>query len=445
MPKQVSTARTQRKKGLKEAKVNDRAPTTPVKGTLQEMKIKNLHDLYTVIEETIQEKLNVILQQLKDQEVRVNNISTENKVLNADFYKLSKEILVNKNNLTQTELENEIVILKERLKQAEECKEQQQHTQEKYEDKIRELRTERDCLKNQLAEAKVEIKDFKEMQKLASNCNSETNGDNEIRHRIYTGNYKNQNLNIKRKAPKSTLVIKPTDPNTTTKQLKSKLQNLEAAKHSQVQRVKILRDKIEVRLKTEDEKQRLKKIFQEDPEVGNDIIVHDKQSKMIRLIYFGIPGGTKPEDLMKSVGIEHLVRDESINSVFKPIQRQENRNKNLENWIVLVNRNIAFSQLQQQPFYYGLTPIRCSKYVKIMRCFNCQRLDHIARNCWLGKFCARCGDNHEESHCMRKNPTCINCADSNDYEKTEYNPRHEASDPNCPYYKDYKIRNQQKT
>lgn len=46
----------------------------------------------------------------------------------------------------------------------------------------------------------------------------------------------------------------------------------------------------------------------------------------------------------------------------------------------------------------------------VPRCFNCQRMGHVASNCNSVQRCVRCGENHAYEQCPRKdNPFCINC------------------------------------
>lgn len=66
-------------------------------------------------------------------------------------------------------------------------------------------------------------------------------------------------------------------------------------------------------------------------------------------------------------------------------------------------------------------------YPPPIRCYNCQRLGHMANGCTALKRCLVCGGNHDKSECNASCPKCPNCGGS-----------HVASSGECSFIKNYK-------
>ncbi|XP_077972715.1 uncharacterized protein LOC144427405 [Styela clava] len=59
-----------------------------------------------------------------------------------------------------------------------------------------------------------------------------------------------------------------------------------------------------------------------------------------------------------------------------------------------------------------------------IRCFNCNRFGHVAKNCRCKVRCAKCGRNHEYNKCDSETPRCCNCGQE-----------HSAAYGGCEVYK----------
>ena len=63
--------------------------------------------------------------------------------------------------------------------------------------------------------------------------------------------------------------------------------------------------------------------------------------------------------------------------------------------------------------------------IKIIRCYKCQKFDHVSSNCHSQESCNHCADGHSVAKCTNKDEPakCNNCKGN-----------HEADDANCPAY-----------
>jgi len=55
--------------------------------------------------------------------------------------------------------------------------------------------------------------------------------------------------------------------------------------------------------------------------------------------------------------------------------------------------------------------IQSERHVKVIRCYHCQALGHVAKNCTNARRCEICAQNHDErQRCMwNAKPCCVNC------------------------------------
>ena len=61
--------------------------------------------------------------------------------------------------------------------------------------------------------------------------------------------------------------------------------------------------------------------------------------------------------------------------------------------------------------------------VKVIRCYNCQSLGHLARHCRNIRHCEYCDDSHTERDRCSRDVQCSNCSG-----------KHPASSSKCPVY-----------
>ena len=70
---------------------------------------------------------------------------------------------------------------------------------------------------------------------------------------------------------------------------------------------------------------------------------------------------------------------------------------------------------------------QCETYKKtIIRCYNCQKFNHIAKHCRGQQCCHNCRQQHQKTQTCKNLPYCVNCKQQG----------HQSSSRNCPTYKE---------
>ena len=89
----------------------------------------------------------------------------------------------------------------------------------------------------------------------------------------------------------------------------------------------------------------------------------------------------------------------------------------------------------------GTTTCRRHKMLQMLRLCLC---NHIAKNCTKDTACSKCGDQHNAKDCTNENKNCINCQELKNKTNAEIDTKHTAFDTQCPIYKKWALRSQDK-
>lgn len=244
--------------------------------------------------------------------------------------------------------------------------------------------------------------------------------------------------------PKSTLVITPNNPEDLP-QLAADLQALPIPDDIQIQKLKLLQDKVEVRATSESSKQLLKDLIISS-EIAPTENIQDKTPRQTKIILFNIYKNANILGLERAISSKLSLPQPIPVELFKRIP---SKYEDYEHWVVSVPSRIAAQLLRSHHIFSGLRKIYLKKYIFITRCTKCQRLDHHSASKCTAKrdFCSTCGGSHHFKNCDTSTPRCINCVEYNSdlkrEAKTDSDPilknlistRHNAASSMCPCYR----------
>lgn len=134
--------------------------------------------------------------------------------------------------------------------------------------------------------------------------------------------------------------------------------------------------------------------------------------------------------------LQKTLRLEKVDSVLHKIIKT-NR-KDTVNLVVEVSQRDA-SYLEQYKINIGFSRCSVRRYVVTPRCYNCQRLGHMSKDCQNKETCAKCARLHNTTACPMERTRCVNCyeADRNGTFERSINFEHFAYEGCCTTYRNY--------
>lgn len=75
------------------------------------------------------------------------------------------------------------------------------------------------------------------------------------------------------------------------------------------------------------------------------------------------------------------------------------------------------------------------KFVRLKRCYVCQKYGHIAKSCSKDKICGWCSESHDEKKKCEKPPKCINWIHNNRKYNHNFKINHPAFSQSCSSFK----------
>ena len=146
-----------------------------------------------------------------------------------------------------------------------------------------------------------------------------------------------------------------------------------------------------------------------------------------------VPGDITSEELIDAIINQNL--DNNIASTdIKAIIRLTIRGSTFVNWVLEVKPVVRNKICKLSRVYINWTSVRVTDYIRILRCYNCQRFGHMARDCKSTQICSSCSDEgHDQKDCnnVDKILCCPNCK-RDGLEGIHLN--HSASSKECKTY-----------
>lgn len=166
----------------------------------------------------------------------------------------------------------------------------------------------------------------------------------------------------------------------------------------------------------------MKEIIQEESTFNNQIEISFLKEKKYSTIAMGINESVTEEDFKNQMVKIFNFKEEEID-ITKSFKSKNGK----VNIILKANKKIS-DKLQDNSCFISFNRVVFKRYVKINRCFRCQRFGHVQSFCKKDACCARCGQRHDTRSCSSERYKCINC------NSTE----HRADSPSCQAFKDFK-------
>lgn len=93
----------------------------------------------------------------------------------------------------------------------------------------------------------------------------------------------------------------------------------------------------------------------------------------------------------------------------------------------------TFFKVLEKKFLTVDWDLRClaTEAVDVLRCYNCSRYHHTAKNCKSKKTCPKCSGEHEMGDCTSEILKCVNCMSANESLHKNLDVNHCAWDPSC--------------
>lgn len=239
--------------------------------------------------------------------------------------------------------------------------------------------------------------------------------------------------------PKSTLVIKP-NQNTNLASLTKEIKKTDCPPDIQIQRLKMKKTHLEIRCKSEEQKDKLKLILSNSSNTKNLASVEDKRPKLSKIIIFNILNSTSEAEIRETIKQNLNTPPSTNDSLIQLTRKNESRLPNKEHWVLLLPKTAADELINKKYIFHGFNKLLVKKFIPIRRCQYCQCFTHHEKDCKQERlFCGTCADDHLTTDCKESNkPFCVNCHTENKENYEKFSTDHPASDPNCPSFHKYK-------
>lgn len=135
-----------------------------------------------------------------------------------------------------------------------------------------------------------------------------------------------------------------------------------------------------------------------------------------------------PSNILKQNNIQ-----QTQDSTFKLV-RTINKNTGV-NIVMECDSETFKSIIDRKKLYIGWRRCGVLESFHVLRCYNCCRYGHIAKDCLSPTTSPKCSENHASKDCTVTTHKCINCERSNERYHTKFSTDHYVFSNNCTVYK----------
>lgn len=264
-------------------------------------------------------------------------------------------------------------------------------------------------------------------------------------HRPQMGTSYSEKLQ-QRQPKKPSLVVQPKDANISINEMKAALnREIDTATILKLQCKQTKAGNLVLTLNTEADATELKNRLQSNENLTTKMDITNAKPRMTKVIIFGAPSFTHEEgeidkenykEQRLDPALQQSLRLEKVDSTLHRIIKT-NR-KDSVNLVVEVSQRDA-SYLEQNKINIGFNRCSVRRYVVTPRCYNCQRIGHMSKDCPNEETCAKCARPHNTASCSMDRKRCVNCFDA-ERDRTSgksINFEHFAYEGCCTTYRAY--------
>jgi len=240
-----------------------------------------------------------------------------------------------------------------------------------------------------------------------------------------------ENHRMKEQVRKSTVVVKPVEGNSLNRphDLQAKL-----AKHINCIDLGVTinklhptkRNNLVIRVNNEEEADKLIHMVRDSPELNSIVTVDRPRLIMKRVIISKIPCSYTEEQILKFISKE--LNCDTFNLKLKKLSKLTSP---FYTYLLELPETYVDTLIDKKRLFFDFHSVYVKKFVKIIRCYQCQGYGHLSYNCKQPVACSNCSGSHLFKDCTVDELCCVNCKHEN---KSEVNCEHSASSSICPVY-----------
>lgn len=196
--------------------------------------------------------------------------------------------------------------------------------------------------------------------------------------------------------------------------------------------------------RNDEEEEKLRARLTENESLTEKLAFNQIRPRMIKMIIFGVPKDEITDD-RKEHHAEELLRAALIkalhidNVTFKLHKVMTTKKGDAFNIVFeLPQREANF--LEDSKFSFACSRCTIRRYITTPRCYTCQKLGHMSKDCTGVLTCAKCARQHDTKDCLGDRKRCVNCYDKHRNGSDSDNPinfEHFSFDGCCPSYRKY--------